>query len=115
MLGISARKIRKVIDHAESGADDMLEAFVEGLSDDEQAALIAMLWIGEEKYGPDSWEDALNTAMTEADGDAAAVLSETEEVAEALENAISILNLDEDEDDEDEDDPLDMGEDEDDY
>ncbi|NOG72575.1 DUF3775 domain-containing protein [Roseicella sp. DB1501] len=42
--------------------EDSLREFIDGLNEDEQAALIALAWVGRGDYGPDEWEEALRLA-----------------------------------------------------
>ncbi|SDB70109.1 DUF3775 domain-containing protein [Belnapia rosea] len=47
--------------------DDMTEetliAFIDGLNQDEQAALIALAWTGRGDYGPEDWDEAVRLAI----------------------------------------------------
>ena len=43
-----------------------LRAFIRRLNEDEQAELVAIMWIGRETFEPEEWEDALATARAEA-------------------------------------------------
>ena len=42
--------------------EDSLREFVDGLNEDEQAALIALAWVGRGDYEPEQWEEALRLA-----------------------------------------------------
>ena len=46
--------------------DDMTEGalrqFIDELNDDEQAAMIALAWIGRGDYGPEDWDEARSLA-----------------------------------------------------
>ena len=42
--------------------EDSLREFVDGLNEDEQAALIALAWVGRGDYGPEEWEEAVRLA-----------------------------------------------------
>ena len=88
-LGISLESVAAIVDAAravqegeESGAlsradedeegldaeddenmdEDALRAFIGELNEDEQAALIALAWIGRGDYEADDWEEARNLA-----------------------------------------------------
>ncbi len=90
-LGISLETVATVVDHAralqgteegdpeqlsedddseaallQEDPDDMTEetlvAFIDGLNQDEQAALIALAWTGRGDYGPEDWEEAVRLA-----------------------------------------------------
>ncbi len=43
-----------------------LRAFIAGLNEDEQTALVAIAWIGRDTYGPEDWDEAVATARHEA-------------------------------------------------
>jgi hypothetical protein len=91
-LGISLETVATVVDHAralqgteeadaeqlsedddseaallQEDPDDMTEealtAFIDGLNQDEQAALIALAWTGRGDYGPEDWEEAVRLAI----------------------------------------------------
>jgi hypothetical protein len=91
-LGISLEIVATVVDHAravqgteeadpeqlsedddseaallQEDPDDMTEetlaAFIDGLNQDEQAALIALAWTGRGDYGPEEWDEALRLAL----------------------------------------------------
>lgn len=96
-LGISLETVATIVDHAralqgleeadpeqldedddsdaallQDDPDDMTEetlvAFIEGLNQDEQAALIALAWTGRGDYTPDEWEEALRLALERNEG-----------------------------------------------
>jgi hypothetical protein len=54
----------------ESRADDAtaqeLADFIAGLNEDEQAELVALVWIGRETFEPEEWDEAVATARFEA-------------------------------------------------
>lgn len=43
-----------------------LSEFIAGLNEDEQAALVALVWIGRETFEPEEWDEAVETARFEA-------------------------------------------------
>jgi hypothetical protein len=43
-----------------------LAEFIAGLNEDEQAALVALVWIGRETFEPEEWDEAMATARFEA-------------------------------------------------
>jgi hypothetical protein len=93
-LGISTETVATVVDHlralqeteteqdeaaeiddveAEEELDpETLAAFIEGLNDDEQAALVALAWVGRGDYEPEQWEEALTLARERGDGNSTA-------------------------------------------
>ncbi|MBE9604583.1 DUF3775 domain-containing protein [Acetobacteraceae bacterium H6797] len=87
-LGISLETVATVIDHAravqatadeieETGDEDeeepdgsdidmdeeTLAAFIDELNEDEQAALIALAWVGRGDFDAEGWDDALAQAL----------------------------------------------------
>ncbi|RAI58728.1 DUF3775 domain-containing protein [Roseicella frigidaeris] len=42
--------------------EDSLREFIDGLNEDEQAALIALAWVGRGDFGSEEWEEALRLA-----------------------------------------------------
>jgi hypothetical protein len=42
-----------------------LKAYIDDLNDDEQASLVALMWVGRGTYEPDDLEDAMSTARSE--------------------------------------------------
>ncbi|ONG58710.1 hypothetical protein BKE38_02305 [Pseudoroseomonas deserti] len=99
-LGISLEAVATVVDHIraiqddepdaeddddgdgdedDSDADfdeDTLSAFIEEMNEDEQAALVALAWIGRGDYEAEEWEEALRLAKERgaAGGDTAGYL-----------------------------------------
>ena len=90
-LGVSLETVATIVDHAraiqgkeeadpeeltedddseaallQEDPDDLTEetltAFIDGLNQDEQAALIALAWTGRGDYGPEEWDEALRLA-----------------------------------------------------
>jgi hypothetical protein len=90
-LGISLEAVAAVIDHARAvqsserdhdedepdGSDadldaEALTAFIEELNEEEQAALIALAWIGRGDYDAEDWDEARTTATERNRGRGAA-------------------------------------------
>lgn len=42
-----------------------LAEFIAGLNDDEQAHLVALMWVGRGSYAPEEFEEAVSTAQSE--------------------------------------------------
>lgn len=120
MLQISPDKIAQVIIRAreldakvgtwdtagdEADADTILEAragdaterelraFIEGLNEDEQASLVAVMWIGRETFGPDELEEAIDTARVEKTGPTARYLLGVPLLADFLEDGLDALGI----------------------
>lgn len=45
--------------------DDELVAFIDDLNEDEKAELVALAWVGRDTFGPEDWDEALQTARDE--------------------------------------------------
>ena len=61
-----------------------LEAEIEDLEPDQQAELVALMWIGRGDMEPEEWEEALELAAERHDGTTAAYLLSHPHVAEYL-------------------------------
>ncbi|WP_108814434.1 DUF3775 domain-containing protein [Loktanella sp. Alg231-35] len=68
MLPISADKIAEVIILAREldRAENEFNGFVDQLTDDEKAGLVAVFWIGRGSFEPEDLAEALQTAVREA-------------------------------------------------
>ena len=74
--------------------EDTLEGFINELNEDEQAALIALAWIGRGDYGPEDWEEATRLAAERNDGkDAGVYLVEMELVGDLLAEGVAAFGL----------------------
>lgn len=95
MLEISARKVAQVIvmgrelDRAEAE----LRAFIDRMSEDEQAELVAIMWIGRDSFDPDDWAEAVATARAEATTPTADYLIGTPHLPDHLENGLDALGI----------------------
>lgn len=118
-LGISLETVATIIDHAravqgeeeaELGAaaddggdedpveddltEDSLRAFITELNEDEQAALIALAWVGRGDYGPEEWEEACGLAAERNDGrDAADYLLGMDNLGDLLAEGVAAFGL----------------------
>ncbi len=95
MLEISARKVAQVILMArELGrAEGELRAFIERLSEDEQAELVAIMWIGRDSFDADDLAEAILTAKTEATTPCADYMIGTPHMPDHLENGLDALGI----------------------
>jgi hypothetical protein len=96
MLEISTAKIVRVIFLAEEhGADSpQVRRYVSGLNDDEQANLVALMWIGRESFEAADWEEALQTAHAERTAPTADYLAGIPELPGHLESGLEALGID---------------------
>ena len=122
-LGISLETVATIVDHAravqateeadpeqadedadseaallQDSGDDMTEAsligFIDELNEDEQAALIALAWVGRGDYGPEEWEEALRLAAERNTGrDAGTYLVNMEMVGDLLAEGVAAFGL----------------------
>ncbi|MFD1508514.1 DUF3775 domain-containing protein [Lacimonas salitolerans] len=95
MLEISTRKIANVIlmTREIDRAEGELRAFIEGLSEDEQISLVALMWIGRGSFEPEELDEAKATAATEATTPTADYLLGTPHLSDHLENGMEALGL----------------------
>ncbi|AJE45167.1 DUF3775 domain-containing protein [Celeribacter indicus] len=69
-----------------------LQSFIRGLNEDEQAALVAIMWIGRETF--DDYDEAFQTAKEEAIGPTDAYLLGNPLLADYLEDGLETLGID---------------------
>lgn len=96
MLDISNSKIAKVIMLAREGkmAERQLLNYIADLNEDEQASLVAVMWIGREDYEPEEVAEAKTTAMAEATAPTEQYLSKQPLLADYLEAGLDALGVD---------------------
>lgn len=111
MLAISPDKIGYVIIRAREFDSDMnawehqgsrrgqrgneseLRDFIAGLNEDEQASLVAVMWIGRETFGADELAEAITTAKAEATTPTEDYLMGVPNLADYLEIGMEALGL----------------------
>lgn len=95
MLEISARKVGQVAVMAREldRAEGELRAFVDRMSEDEQAELVAIMWIGRESFEPEDLAEAIATAKSEASTPCADYLIGTPHLSDHLENGLDALGI----------------------
>lgn len=95
MLEISARKVAQVALMArELGrAEGELRAFIERMSEDEQAELVAVMWIGRESFFAEDLAEAIETAKAEASTPCADYLLGTPHLSDNLEAGLEALGV----------------------
>ena len=95
MLEISTYKVAQVIlmSRELDRAEAEVRAFIERLAEDEQASLVALMWIGRGSFGADELEEAKATAREEATTPTADYLLGTPHLSDHLENGLEELGL----------------------
>ena len=81
-------------EESEDLSEDALETLIEELNEDEQAALIALAWIGRGDYGAEDWEEARTLAAERNAGrDAAAYLASMDMLGDLLSEGVAAFGL----------------------
>lgn len=95
MLEISARKVAQVAMMAREldRAEGEMRAFVDRMSEDEQAELVAVMWIGRESFFAEDLAEAVATAKAEASTPCSDYLIGTPHLADHLENGLDALGI----------------------
>lgn len=94
-MDINATKIAQVIVMTrELGrAEGELRAFIERMDVDEQAEMVAIMWIGRGSFEPEDWSEALTTARREATTPTADYLIGTPHLADHLEAGLEAAGI----------------------
>ncbi|QBF33712.1 DUF3775 domain-containing protein [Thalassococcus sp. S3] len=74
-------------------AEPELRAFIERMGEDEQAELVALMWVGRGSFDKDEWADAVLVAQEEATTPCADYLIGTPHVSDHLENGMDAMGL----------------------
>jgi len=95
MLDISTYKIAQVILMAREldRAEGELRGFIDRLTEEEQASLVAVMWIGRGSFGTDELEEAKRTAFAEATTPTADYLLGSPHLSDHLENGLDELGI----------------------
>lgn len=95
MLEISARKIAQVamMGRELGRAEGELRAFIDRMSEDEQAELVAVMWVGRESFFAEDLAEAIATAKSEASTPCADYLIGTPHLSDHLENGLDALGI----------------------
>lgn len=101
MLQISPDKIAHVIIRARefdaeipgAGHENELRAFIASLNEDEQASLVAVMWIGRETYDAAELDEAIETARAEATAPTEDYLLGIPMLADYLEDGLEALGI----------------------
>jgi hypothetical protein len=85
------------IDVLEPSADDSIEgelrAFLRGLNVDEQADLVALVWLGRGDFEPEEWKDAARTARERGGVSTADYLLGIPNLPDLLDEGLAALDL----------------------
>ncbi len=73
--------------------EDSLRQFIDELNEDEQAALIALAWIGRGDYGPEDWDEARALAAERNESDTASYLLEMDMLGDLLAEGVAGFGL----------------------
>ena len=95
MEKISAEKVAAVIlmSRELERAEGELRGFIDRMDEEEQAALVAVMWIGRGAFDADEWDEAYATAMHEATTPTADYLIGTPHVSDNLEAGLEALGV----------------------
>ena len=96
MLAISTHKVAQIIlmGHELDRAERELRGFLETLNEDEQAEVVAIMWIGRGSFEPEDFAEALATARAEASTPTADYLIGTPHLSDHLEAGLEALGVD---------------------
>ncbi|WP_425040262.1 DUF3775 domain-containing protein [Primorskyibacter sp. S187A] len=96
MLDISGHKVAQVVlmGRELDRAEGELRGFVERLTEEEQVALVAVMWIGRGAFEAEDLAEALSTASNQASTPTADYLIGTPHLSDHLEEGMNILGLD---------------------
>jgi hypothetical protein len=96
MLEISPEKVVHIIFQSREGdtAEEELHAFIDALNDDEKAHLTAIAWVGRGAFEPEDYDQAVETAYTEATVPTDQYLMGMPHLAENLEAGLEALGID---------------------
>ncbi len=96
MLDISTAKVVRVIFLAEEfGAEShQVRDYISGLNEDEQASLVALMWIGRESFEAGELEEAKTMALAEKTAPTEEYLRGVPNLPGYLENGLEALGID---------------------
>lgn len=95
MIEISPWKVAQVVlmGRELDRAEGEVRAFIERLNEDEQASLVAIMWIGRESFAADELQEAILTAKREATAPTADYLLGSPHMSDHLENGMDELGI----------------------
>lgn len=74
-------------------AEGEMRGFIDRMDEEEQAALVTVMWIGRGAFDVDDWDEAFATAMNEATTPTADYLIGTPHLADHLESGLEALGI----------------------
>ena len=75
------------------GTETELSEFIASLNEDEQASLVAVMWIGRDTFGPEDLAEAIETAKAERSSPTEDYLMGEPQLADYLEAGMDALGL----------------------
>ena len=95
MLKINTDKIAEVIILARDmdRSEREFDAFIARLNEEEQASLVAVMWIGRDSFDADEYDEAYATARSEATTPTENYLKGSPHLADHLENGLDALGI----------------------
>jgi hypothetical protein len=72
---------------------ETLETLIGELTDEEQAALIALAWVGRGDYEPDEWEEAVTLARERHEADPAGYLTAQDLLGDLLAEGLAAFGI----------------------
>ena len=96
MQNISPRQVAAVIVMARelSRAEGELRGLIDRMGEEEQAALVAVMWVGRGAFDAEDWAEAYETALSEATTPTADYLIGTPHLADNLEAGLEVYGYD---------------------
>lgn len=93
---IAVRKVAAIIVMAREldRAEGELRAFIDRMNEEEQAALVTVMWIGRGAFEAEEWDEAYETAVGEATTPTADYLIGTPHLVDNLEGGLEALGFD---------------------
>lgn len=96
MLTISPHIVGQIVllRHEIGRSEGEIRGLIEGLNEDQQADLVALMWIGRGSFEPEDLAEAIATAKAEATTPTADYLLGSPHLADHLESALDALGID---------------------
>lgn len=96
MENLSAGKVAQVIlmSRELDRAEGELRGLIDQMTEDEQAELVAVMWIGRGSFEPEEYVEAVQTALAEATTPCADYLIGTPHLSDNLEYGLEALGID---------------------